>query len=58
MIASNKLVCGYICTAHDDVDISTTYRMKIILYDWSIKLSYYYISIISILIILYVSKLF
>ena len=42
MIASDKLVCGYICTAYDDVDISTIYRMKISLYDWKIKLSCYY----------------
>ena len=54
MIASDKLVCGYICTAYDDVDISTTYRMKVSLYDLRIKLSCYayYITIISILIIL------
>ena len=42
MIASDKLVCGYICTAYDDVDISTTFRMKICLYDWRITLSCYY----------------
>ena len=42
MIASDKLVCGYICTAYDDVDISTTYRMKVSLYDLRIKLSCYY----------------
>ena len=57
MIASDKLVCGYICTAYDDVDISTTYRMKVSLYDLRIKLYAYYITIISILIILQISKL-
>ena len=56
MIASDKLVCGYICTAYDDVDISTIYRMKISVYDWKIRLSCYY-AIICILIILQISKL-